>query len=50
MTEIPPPFEVPERLLMGPGPSMVHPRVLQAMSKQVIGHLDPRTLEMLNEI
>jgi alanine-glyoxylate transaminase / serine-glyoxylate transaminase / serine-pyruvate transaminase len=50
MTEIPPPFDVPQRLLMGPGPSMVHPRVLQAMSKPVIGHLDPATLSMLGEI
>lgn len=50
MKGIPPPFEVPDRLLMGPGPSMVHPRVLRAMSNQVIGHLDPATLDMLNEI
>jgi alanine-glyoxylate transaminase / serine-glyoxylate transaminase / serine-pyruvate transaminase len=50
MTDIPPPFEVPRRLLMGPGPSMVHPRVLEAMSNQVIGHLDPATLTMLGEI
>jgi alanine-glyoxylate transaminase / serine-glyoxylate transaminase / serine-pyruvate transaminase len=50
MTGAPPPFEVPERLLMGPGPSMVHPRVLRAMSKPVIGHLDPATLTMLTEI
>jgi alanine-glyoxylate transaminase / serine-glyoxylate transaminase / serine-pyruvate transaminase len=50
MKEIPAPFEVPDRLLMGPGPSNVHPRVLRAMSKPVIGHLDPVTLSMLNEI
>lgn len=50
MIDIPPHFDVPERLLMGPGPSMVHPRVLQAMSRPVIGHLDPATLEMLTEI
>jgi len=50
MTEIPPTFRVPQRLLMGPGPSMVHPRVLQAMSNPVIGHLDPATHAMLAEI
>lgn len=50
MNEIPSRFDVPERLLMGPGPSMVHPRVLRAMSNQVIGHLDPATLRMLTEI
>jgi alanine-glyoxylate transaminase/serine-glyoxylate transaminase/serine-pyruvate transaminase len=50
MNEIPPQFAVPERLLMGPGPSMVNPRVLQAMSNPVIGHLDPATHAMLGEI
>lgn len=50
MTGIPPPFPVPKRLLMGPGPSMVNPRVLRAMSNPVIGHLDPATHAMLGEI
>ena len=40
----------PERLLMGPGPSDVHPRVLQAMSTPLVGHLDPAFLEMMNEV
>src|SRR5512135_1836905 len=31
----------PARVLMGPGPSNVHPRVLQAMGASVVGHLDP---------
>src|SRR5512137_747786 len=31
----------PPRILMGPGPSNVHPRVLQAMAAPVVGHLDP---------
>jgi alanine-glyoxylate transaminase / serine-glyoxylate transaminase / serine-pyruvate transaminase len=47
--EIPPQFEPPQRLLLGPGPSMVNPRVLRAMSNPVIGHLDPATLEMLTQ-
>jgi len=38
------------RLLMGPGPSDVNPRVLEAMARPTIGHLDPQFLEILNEI
>lgn len=40
----------PLRLLLGPGPSMVHPRVLRAMSTPLLGHLDPRFLEIMNEV
>ena len=50
MTGIPGPFEPPARILMGPGPSNVHPRVLQAMAHPVVGHLDPACLQMLDEI
>jgi len=45
-----PTFEPPKRLLMGPGPSNVSPRVLTAMSKPTIGHLDPRFVELMDEI
>ncbi len=38
------------RLLMGPGPSDVHPRVLEAMARPTVGHLDPQFLEILNDI
>jgi len=38
-----------QRVLMGPGPSDVPPRVLQAMSAPCIGHLDPYFLETMNE-
>ncbi|MEQ9290401.1 MAG: alanine--glyoxylate aminotransferase family protein [Cyclobacteriaceae bacterium] len=38
------------RILMGPGPSDVHPRVLKAMSTPLIGHLDPEFLEIMDEI
>ena len=38
------------RVLMGPGPSDVDPRVLEALSRPTIGHLDPAFLDMLNEI
>ena len=36
-----PPLQAPERLLFGPGPSMVAPRVYQALAQPVVGHLDP---------
>jgi alanine-glyoxylate transaminase / serine-glyoxylate transaminase / serine-pyruvate transaminase len=36
------PFQPPARTLMGPGPADVHPRVLEAMARPTIGHLDPR--------
>ena len=37
-----------DRLLLGPGPSMVHPRVLGAMSRPLVGHLDPSFLALLD--
>ncbi|MFB6206088.1 MAG: alanine--glyoxylate aminotransferase family protein [Haloglomus sp.] len=39
----------PDRLLMGPGPSEVHPRTLRAMAAPPVGHLDPVFLEMMDE-
>ena len=41
--------QIPQRILMGPGPSNVHPRVLEAMSHSMIGHLDPIFLEIMDE-
>jgi alanine-glyoxylate transaminase / serine-glyoxylate transaminase / serine-pyruvate transaminase len=43
-------FNPPLRTLMGPGPSMIHPRVLAAMSKPTIGHLDPEFVSLMDEI
>ncbi len=43
-------FQPPERLLMGPGPSNVHPRVLNALARPTIGHLDPKFIELMDEI
>jgi alanine-glyoxylate transaminase/serine-glyoxylate transaminase/serine-pyruvate transaminase len=40
----------PDRTLMGPGPSDVHPRVLQSMSTPLVGHLDPSFIEIMDEI
>ncbi|HLJ94489.1 MAG TPA: alanine--glyoxylate aminotransferase family protein [Gemmataceae bacterium] len=37
------------RILLGPGPSDVHPRVLLAMANPLLGHLDPQFLEIMNE-
>ncbi len=37
------------RLLMGPGPSDAHPRVLRAMSTPLLGHLDPEFLALMEE-
>ena len=35
---------------MGPGPSDVNPRILEAMSRPTIGHLDPAFIELMNQI
>jgi alanine-glyoxylate transaminase / serine-glyoxylate transaminase / serine-pyruvate transaminase len=39
----------PSRTLLGPGPSPVNPRVLQALSLPVVGHLDPAFLKIMDE-
>ncbi|MCH8133580.1 MAG: alanine--glyoxylate aminotransferase family protein, partial [Myxococcales bacterium] len=41
---------LPRRLLLGPGPSNVHPRVLAALAQPMIGHLDPVFLDILDEV
>jgi len=38
------------RILMGPGPSDVHPRVLRAMATPLVGHLDPEFLVVMDDI
>lgn len=43
-------FYPPRRTLMGPGPSDVSPRVLEAMSRPTIGHLDPAFITMMEEV
>ena len=43
-------FLAPRRLLLGPGPSLVHPRVLQALATPLVGHLDPTFLKAMNDI
>ncbi len=39
-----------KRILMGPGPSDAHPRVLRAMATPLIGHLDPEFVEIMDEV
>ena len=43
-------FHPPARILMGPGPSNVDPRVLLAMAKPMIGHLDPEFIRIMNNL
>jgi len=44
------PFYPPQRILLGPGPSNVEPRVLQAMLKPILGYMDPVYLQCLDHI
>ncbi len=43
-------FKPPQRVLMGPGPSSVHPRVLQAMTLPILGHLDPQFFQVMDDV
>jgi alanine-glyoxylate transaminase / serine-glyoxylate transaminase / serine-pyruvate transaminase len=45
-----PAINLPKRLLMGPGPSEVDPRVYRAMIQPVVGHMDPLFLEILSQL
>ena len=43
-------FHPPVRTLMGPGPSDVNPRILEAMARPTIGHLDPEFVNMMDQM
>ncbi|MCB1785378.1 MAG: alanine--glyoxylate aminotransferase family protein [Chromatiaceae bacterium] len=43
-------FHPPLRTLMGPGPSDVPPRVLEALGRPTIGHLDPKFIDLMDEV
>ncbi len=43
-------YNPPARTLMGPGPSDVNPRILNALARPTIGHLDPEFIHLMNEI
>jgi len=45
-----PPLKPPKRYLFGPGPSMVHPRVYEAIGKPIVGHLDTYFFQIMGEI
>jgi alanine-glyoxylate transaminase / serine-glyoxylate transaminase / serine-pyruvate transaminase len=44
------PLPTSERLLLGPGPSMISPRVMRALAAPVLGHLDPDLMAMMDEV
>src|SRR5258706_15196967 len=43
-------FTAPRRLLLGPGPSDAHERVLRALAEPLIGHLDPAFLALMDDV
>lgn len=43
-------FHPPQRTLMGPGPSDVPPRILEALGRPTIGHLDPYFVELMDDV
>ena len=43
-------FQPPQKVLLGPGPSSVHPRVLQALALPVMGHLDPAFFQVKDDV
>jgi alanine-glyoxylate transaminase / serine-glyoxylate transaminase / serine-pyruvate transaminase len=45
-----PALEPPHRYLFGPGPSMVHPRVYDALAKPIVGHLDPYFIQVMTDV
>jgi alanine-glyoxylate transaminase / serine-glyoxylate transaminase / serine-pyruvate transaminase len=44
------PLQPPTRYLFGPGPTMVDPRVYQALAKPIVGHLDPYFIQVMQEV
>ncbi len=50
MNDIAPALNPPVRVLLGPGPSDIHPRVLRALGANTVGHLDPYYLEIMNQL
>jgi alanine-glyoxylate transaminase / serine-glyoxylate transaminase / serine-pyruvate transaminase len=43
-------LDMPPRLLLGPGPSNAHPRVLQAIAMRQVGHLDPSFIQVMDDV
>ena len=49
-SDVGPALNPPVRILLGPGPSDIHPRVFEALGKPTVGHLDPYYLELMNDM
>lgn len=45
-----PDLDLSPRILLGPGPSMVSPRVLRSLATPLVGHLDPEFLKLMEEV
>jgi len=45
-----PALQPPRRFLFGPGPTMVDPRVYSALSKPIVGHLDPYFIQVMGDV
>jgi alanine-glyoxylate transaminase / serine-glyoxylate transaminase / serine-pyruvate transaminase len=45
-----PALNPPRRYLFGPGPTMVDPRVYEALSKPIVGHLDPYFIQVMGDV
>src|ERR1700681_1401545 len=45
-----PALKPPRRFLFGAGPTMVHPRVYEALSKPIVGHLDPYFIQVMGDV
>ena len=43
-------MNVPERLLLGPGPGPVSVRVMQPLASPIVSHLDPATIALLDDV
>src|ERR1700691_1841959 len=43
-------LQPPRRYLFGPGPTMVHPRVYEALSKPIVGHLDAYFIQVMSDV
>jgi alanine-glyoxylate transaminase / serine-glyoxylate transaminase / serine-pyruvate transaminase len=50
MTHLPMSVTPPARILLGPGPSDIHPRVLSALARPTVGHMDPYYLKIMDEL
>jgi alanine-glyoxylate transaminase/serine-glyoxylate transaminase/serine-pyruvate transaminase len=45
-----PSLQPPRRYLFGPGPTMIHPRVYESLSKPIVGHLDPYFIQVMADV